>query len=516
VRNIDKAELTAFKLIFSRNELEKIVVEKTGKIRVDNNIIRLDYGINADEIGWIGDSSLIIRTLQQNVLPMYMRVVGSEVWLSNDVSELLIQGEVVSVRLADLLLSAAGSDGIRTVLSHLIEDIIILMPISRYRISFEDGSPLITWSDIDFEFHENATKEDFLDFLIEQYNKAYYEDLEICLGISGGWDSRLELAILNHLKKKIHCYHYIISNREAKQARLAAHIAGVSFHEFPSGQLILPGWDFLKQQGYLTRWDGFFAPGALYSAGLYIEIKKEYPHNAIRMMSSSTGWKGSPYEHSQVLLRYWLDKEERYFNRSYLIFPEYSSLLMQELKRRQEIVSGLIPQIWAKCERKDIAVDISYIILSGSKIDARETFLFENGMPIFDGAKKAIDFFISLPEKDKKQTAFPEWAIGKLNPKLKKLPHTTSAMNRAEREFGRIGRIRLLHGFLGRFSKIDRDYNQDWFQDPDVVDIFKLIPEIKHISERVSGDKLRLYTAQICRFLKAIQEKKNVTFRIVE
>lgn len=514
--DIDDAGKTSFKLTFSKNERDTISVEKSGRIRVNNNTIRLDYENTVDTIGWTENSGWIIRTLHQNILPLYVRIVRNEVWVSNDVSELLIPGEVVSVRRVELLLAAAGSQGIRTALSRLIEDIMLLMPLSRYRISFEDRIPSVTWSDIDFAFRKNATKEDFLDLLIGQYDKAYHQDPEICLAISGGWDSRLELAILTRLNKKVHCYHAIISKREAEQARLVARTAGASFRELPYEQLIMPGWDLLRQKGYLTRWDGFFAPGALYSAGLCAEMIKEHPAAAIRVMSSLTGWKGRLYEHSGDLREYWLHKEEGYFDRCEVVFPEYGPLLEREQKQRQEIVSGLIPAILAKCERADIAVDISYNMLAYSRMDTRETFLCENGMPVFDGAKEAGDFFISLPEEDKKQPVFLEWAIAQLSPGLSKVPHTTSSMNRTEREFGLIGRIRLLSGFLGRFSKLDRGYSQDWFRDPDVVDVFEMIPEMKQISGRVSDGKPRLYIAQICRFLKAVQEKKNVSFRIVE
>ncbi|MFA5295496.1 MAG: hypothetical protein WC382_08280 [Methanoregulaceae archaeon] len=516
MRIIGEAGKSVFKLILSRNDTNKILIRTAGRISINNKILRLDYQNTRDTIGWIEDSHFIIRTLHQNVLPLFVRIVQHEVWISNDLSELVIHGEVVPVRRVELLLSAAGSQGIRTALSHLIEGITLLMPLSRYRISFQEDSPEIAWSDIDFNFHEYATKEDFLDFLIEQYKKVYSHDPEICLAISGGWDSRLELAILTHLRKKVHCYHAAISKRESVQARRVARMAGASFQQYPFEELVLRGWDFMKQKGYLTRWDGFFAPGILYSAGLYTKMKKEYPGAAVRLMSSLTGWKGRLYEHSNSIPDYWQHKEESYFKECHEIFPEYRALFMQEQERRQEIVSGLIKSISAKCVRNDIAVDISYNMLAYSRMDTRETFLVENGMPVFDGTKEAGDFFISLPEESKKQPVFIEWAIGQLNSELKNLPHTTSSMKRSEREFGLIGRVRLLNGILGRFSKIDRGYRQDWLHDTDVTGIFELIPEMRSISDRVNGDKNRLYIAQICRFLKALQEKKNVSFSIVE
>jgi hypothetical protein len=515
LREINEAGLNKFKLIFSKNESDCINVKKIGRICIIGNDIRLDYENSVDTIGWAENSGWIIRTLHQNVLPLYVRVVGGEVWLSNDVSELLIHGELVSVRRVELLLAAAGSQGIRTALSNLIEGIKLLMPLSRYRISFKDDIPSIAWSDIDFKFRKNATKEKFLYVLIEQYKNVYSQDPEICLAISGGWDSRLELAILTHLGKKIHCYHATISKREAEQARHVAKTAGVSFRQYPFEDLVLQGWDFMKHHGYLTRWDGFFAPGVLYSTGLYIEMKKDYPDAAVRLMSSLTGWKGRLYEHSNDLGDYWQNKEESYFKECNRIFPEYKALFTQERERRQKIMSGLIKAISAKCRRNDIAVDISYNMLSYSRMDTRETFLIENGMPVFDGTREAGDFFVSMPKEDKKQPVFIEWAIGQLNSELKNLPHTTSSMKRAEREFGLIGRVRLLGGFLGRFSKLDRGYRQDWLHDADVTEVFEIIPEMKQISKRVSDDKPRLYIAQICRFLKAVQEKKNVSFRIV-
>jgi len=513
---IEAAQNNVFKLIFSKGESDNILVDKTGRICVNNNIIHLDYGKNIDTIGLIENTSVTIRTLHRNLLPLYVRVVGDEIWLSNDVSELLIQKEVVFVRLVEILLAAAGSEGIRSAFSHLIEGITLLMSSSRYRISFENGSPSIVWADINFEFHNNATKERFLDILIERYNKAYYNDADICLALSGGYDSRLDLAILAHLKRKVHCYHYTTSEHEEKLARLTAQCVAAPFCAIPSEQLILPGWDFLKQQGYLTRWDGFFAAGTLYSAGLYTRILKEHPNNSKLIMGFGE-LRGRMYEYSDSILEYWIEADERAFDKCIQFFPHKNQLLRSELKRRKDLIQNIVHAIQHKRIRSDIAMDITFGMFSRQgKLATRSTFLFENGMPFFSIDKEIRDYFMSLPQKDKEQDVLLKWVIKNLNPKLSNVPCVNSTMGFAERQFGFIGRVPLLSGLLSRFTTINKGYSQDWYRDADVIEIFEQIPEIKYIAGRTNGDKPRLYIAQICRFLKAVQDKKNVSFHIVE
>jgi len=442
--------------------------------------------------------------------------VDGEVWLSNDVSELVRQDEVVSVRLVEILFAASGSEGIRSVFSHLLEDINLLMPSSRYRISVENGALSISWSDIDFEFHENATKEGFLNLLVEQYDKTYFTDSEVCLALSGGYDSRLELAILTNLNKKVHCYHYITSKHEAKQARLVAQIAGASFHEFPSEQMMLPGWNVLKELGYLTRWDGFFAAGTLYSAGLYTKIIEEYP-TSCKLIMGFGELRGRLYEQSNNMLDYWIKNEEITFIKCVQLFPEKYSLICSEIDERKDFLRSVVHSIQCKCPRGDIAMDIAFGMLSRQgKLATRSTFLFENGMPFFSINREVRDYFMSLPQLDKKEDTLLKWAIGQLNPDIMRTSHITSSMSFAERQFGLIGRVPLLGALLDKFTTINKGYSQDWFHDADVSEIFEQIPEIKYISERAAGDKPRLYLAQICRFLKALEEKKNVSFCIVE
>jgi hypothetical protein len=192
---INKENSNMFKLIISNNR-GKLSIKKIGKVEIIDNTIRLKYGSIIDEIGWITPSELIIRTLHRNIIPFYIRCINDEIWISNNILELLIFNETISIKRSELLLATSGSDEFRTTFSNLFKDISILFPMSFYKFSFKDDKPSFNWFDIDFEFKKNINKEIFLNFLIDRYDHFYHNDNEICLAISGGYDSRLELAIV--------------------------------------------------------------------------------------------------------------------------------------------------------------------------------------------------------------------------------------------------------------------------------------------------------------------------------
>lgn len=515
MKTIEPAEQNTFKLLISRAG-SGVQVTKKGKIRItDDGELRLDYLNNTDSIGFIENDRVTIITNHRNLCPLYTRIYGEQIWISNDLTELINEGETIQVRKVELLFAAAGSEGIRSAFSHLVETIKLLLPSSRYVMKFNESTPSIFWSDIDFDFFKNANKETFLELYIKQYEKIYRHDNEICLALSGGYDSRLDLAILCHLKKKVNCYHYITSTYEAERAQSTSDMCGSTFSTVPGEDTVIPGWNFLKDYGYLTRWDGFFAAGTLYSVGLYLKMMEDHPEQSKLLMSFGS-LRGRLYEHSSHILDYWIEVEEANFIKCSETFPEECALIRSEVECRKEKIPPIVESLRIRCPREDIAMDIAFGMLSRQgKLATRSTFLFENGMPFISVDKSLRNYFMSLPQRDKESTAFLEWAINTINPDLNKIARITSSMSYAEREYGPIGRIPLLGGFLSLCTRINNGYRQDWYHDTDVLDIFNQVPEIKKIGARARGDKSKMYIAQICRFLKAIQDKKNVTFRIV-
>jgi len=515
MKKIINADNNVFKLIISCSESNKICVDRSGRISIVGNSICLDFENLNDQIGLINDTSVEIKTFHRNIFPFYIRAVNNEVWLSNDVSELLIPGEEISVRMVNILHAAAGSDGIRSVLSRLFEEISLLLPSSEYRISFENDRPLIIWSDISFKFHENMSKEKFLELLIDQYEKLYHDDTEVCLAISGGLDSRLELAILTHLKKKVHCYHYITSKREANVARHVAESAGATFHEYPSDEVTRRGWVFLKTQGYLSRWDGFFAPGVISAAGLYTFMESDYPNLKKILMSSLTGWKQEYpfYTASENMLDFWVALEEKKLKSCVDSFPNQRGLFLKEKEQNMKMIKKVMNRLNEKYSRKDIITDVSYSIFSAyGKTAARSTILLENGLPVFDG-NYIREYYVSLPQGDKDNNAFPEWAVNSLNKTLGNLPQISCTMSLAERQFGSIVHVPLIGRIVSILTNKNIGESQDWLSDNDVRSIIQQYPNLKRISGNVHEGKPKLFFAQICRLLMYVQHKNNVLFR---
>jgi len=520
LKKIEPAEKNVFKLIFSKDNLGNISILSNGRIRVEGGKIHLDYKNNTDEIGVIQNSSAFIRTLHKNLLPLYVRAINKEIWISNDVCELLIEGEEVPIRMVEILDAAAGSNGNRNALSHLLDQITILMPSSYYRISQKNDGLVIDWIEFYFNYTKNATKEEYLNYLIEQYRVTYLDSNEICLALSGGYDSRLELAIFTHLKKNVHCFHYKTSKRESDLAKVVAETAGASFTLVSFEELISPGWDFLKHQGYLTRWDGFFAPAAITASGLYLKMINKFPGEVKCIMGTDAR---RYYRPSKTLMEFYLLEEERRFTICQKYFPQYVDLLKVDKERRQIIITRLISAIFSQCAkdgiaREDIINDIVATFLSfDGKHVSRSSFLFENGAPYFTSRKNIWDFLISLPQQDKEKQNFLTWAIKTLDPRLDSLPYMYVSRSIPQRTLNSLARLpvfgKIIFGNYVDHIKIGD--SQEWLRDSDVEYIMEILPDIRLISKKAKNRKSELYIAQICRFLKTIQEKKKVSFKFI-
>lgn len=499
--DIKPAKYNSFKLIFFQGAHNDLQLEVSGRIKVANGAIYFNYLNNNDNIGNYNSKGGVIKTLYRNKTPLYKRFVNGQLWISNDISELFIKGENIIINKKTL--SLVGSRQIRSINSHLFKDIELLLPSSFYKIKISNlGEVIIKWDNINFNEQASISKESFLEYLIEQYKICFDGIDEICLGLSGGLDSRLELAILTHLNKKVNCYHYTAGTRETKLARQAACLASAAFNEFDQLSMASDGWWFLKELGYNFRWDGFFAPGLLYNVGLYMKAVKMNPNSPKLIMSTINGFKGRLYDKSNEIFN---------VNRNHAFSPsnimnQYPGIMLDKIKEKA----------LGNYSRMDISIDAIYpfIYKTEGRVSTRSTIFYENGMPIFDADKKVRELFSSMPKEDKEDQAFIKFAISVLNPELSSLPLVTSNMNTLERQFGLYSKIPGLRRLLNKFKYPSVHDAHNWYSDSDVSYIIQMIPEIQEHARNFNKGKQMLYIAQICRHLNMCQELKQVSYSI--
>jgi hypothetical protein len=228
-------------------------------------------------------------------------------------------------------------------------------------------------------------------------------------------------------------------------SKALAKLTKNDLHHFYDKDMLRKGLKFIKAKDYLSRWDGYFAFGVPYAVGLYEVMQNKHPNTSKRIMSSLPGWKGRLYEHSSKIEEYWLKKKENNFDKPIELFPNHAGLLNKEKGKRKILIKQLIDKIKTKRLREDILVDITYNLFSiNSKFSTRSSFLYENGMPVFDGIKEIREYFMSLPVSDKNSNNFVKYGTKKINPKLTKIPIISASWHRYEHDLSISSKLLLM------------------------------------------------------------------------
>jgi hypothetical protein len=500
---------TVFKLTFAASASGGTQVHATGRARIEGGEIHLDFARNQEVVGRVTDASCTLTTLHRNTVPFYARSVGGEVRVSNDVAELLVDGEEVHVRSLDMALAARNAA--RSVFSHLLEGIELLLPASIYRVKSQEGAIVLEWTDIAFDVQPRTTPDDFLEQLVERYRQRYADASEVLLGLSAGYDSRPELALLKHVRVAVRAYHYTGDAEEARLSAAVAEVVGADFRQFPSGQMRGEGWHLLRDLGYNTRWDGFFPPGTLASAGLYGRMLEEHAAADKLLFSTINGFKGRLYDQADL-------RRVALAGANFENVAAAPEQVERERARRRAHLEKVYATALTKTDEHDVLADVLYPFVwkSEGKCSTRSTFLFESGMPRYDADRQVREHFSALPRRYKDQLTFVQWATPKLNPQIAGVPMVTSARGRLVRKYGWAARVPGFKQILRALDDRTRDPNRFNFSaDPRVRAMAAAVPELGTALREATDPRGKLALAQIALFLSLCQERKNVTFRVV-
>jgi hypothetical protein len=515
METVQPASANVFRLRFHKSAANDIALEASGALSTDGNKIKFRFGRNRQLVAWREPHRFVVQTLCRNSVPLYIREIKGEVWISNDVAELVVEGETLSVRPLEVIAAAKYPHLIKSVWSHLFDEIRLLLPASLYVVRLNaDGTVKCVWNDVVFE-DAAVSREDLLDLIVEKYRDALSPYDEVCLALSGGYDSRFELSLLAHLNKKIHCFHYERLHRESRLASKIAETGGASFQVSPIREAACQGWLLLRERGYVTRWDGYFSAGALPSAGIYAAMERFRPWASKHLMMTGT-LRGRLYSRANGIFDFWRELERRRLAGLSMDHPEFQQIVDDACERRCQTIRELEAKIRTKTDRTDIMTDISYNFLyrSVGKVATRVTFLFENGMPTITADQGVRDRFSTLPIRQKRDEAFLAWATGRLHRRLARLPWISSSVQTLERQFGFVGRLPIARTVLSRYRIADIGDHSSWVSEGESERIFVQLPELRSAVAQAGRGNSRLYVSMILNFLATLQDRKSVSYRL--
>ena len=209
--------------------LETLAVTGVGcEIRAGSNgkdvVIRLPYG--AEKLLEIRPGMTRIYG-GSAVLPVFARVRGNRVELSNRAAELMSAGETIGIKTQVLVQQLLGANypqhGMFTDIE-LLEVNAIYTPAEgalRYdRTTLTEGN--------------TAEAADILDLICEGYESVFASGRPICVLVSGGYDSRFNLALARQLSRRygneVHAFHEFKDEAEYTITKQVAAAAGVPLH----------------------------------------------------------------------------------------------------------------------------------------------------------------------------------------------------------------------------------------------------------------------------------------------
>lgn len=385
------------------------------------------------------DGTWLLETLTRNQVPLYLRRRGTDaVMVANDLTLLIDEGEDIGLHVLTLLSLVTNSA--RTVFSNLFEGIELLLPASHYRVSRQPGGVDVALSGIAFDELPRRSPAEVLEQIVESYRQANLDADHVALGLSGGYDSRFELAIYKTLGKRVTALHHTTSRREGHLAAQVADTAGAHFVAVPTYEAAERGWDRLQHSGFTTRWDGFFAPGTPASWGLIDAAPPDA--DGIRLLTAAP-LKGLLYDR-RMGVEDWLAMG-RFSALQHLTadVPALRTRAQDAWEQRRSTVASLTRMVADTIERDDVRTDVLYFALykSSGRSAGRVGPFVEAGMPMLTAQRSNREAFSALPVQDKQDSQFLQLATATLQPELAALPRITSSDNTVVRALGPLGRL---------------------------------------------------------------------------
>lgn len=163
-----------------------------------------------------------LTTMGGHVCPIYARQMGGAMWFSNVASRLMGPGDMLTIDAFVLLQNLTGISYPR---NNIFKNIELLEASGEYRLSvdgIERVGSVLAKSDV-------MSADDVLDIALDQWDEHLSTGADIAVLLSGGYDSRLNLAIACDAAKRygnrVHAFH---EHKDSVEESIAVAVAAAA------------------------------------------------------------------------------------------------------------------------------------------------------------------------------------------------------------------------------------------------------------------------------------------------
>lgn len=273
------------------------------------------------------------------------------------------------------------------------------------------------------------SKNDCLDYLISIHNEKMKDEEGAIVFVSGGWDSRIEISLINkalNKNAKLVLVHILHNNEEAYVSKELA--------KFFDAKLIILEENDLEKVGQILKsqidkeaskesnWRPTiyrYAAAARIAKDLYPDYKFfGYTPYQLKCRDYNVPILGNvPLEGRARAVTYKENITEKFLNSN---FDENRSISLQDFTFK----SFMSPSSsWDKFSRRDW---LNWTTTYGVSYSRRTSLIPEVKVDSIFASGKVVEKFMGLEGKDKFDETFIEYSLGKINPKILDIPILSS------------------------------------------------------------------------------------------
>lgn len=363
-----------------------------------------------------------IHAVGGNVVPCFTRVRHGTLQLSNMASRLVARGESLGIRSAVAIQQMHGQS---YPLDNIFDEFHELEPSSIYEV--KDGELIFAGTHVRPE--RTAHPDDALAAIHRQFDEISRKGQPLCVLLSGGYDSRLNLALALHYASKhgnrVLAFHEFKDTAEAEIARRVASVAGVPLTEKSRTDFLREGRGARVDRDFILLQSGMYRENLIRWQSYLDWIKTEVPDGQIIGLGAEAH-KGKWYGTVRRLPR---DAE--------ITFGLSTSLVKHLAERLQieridlETQARFFAETSRQCaefERQEAKVDyihyVSYVAFGFGRRGHSLMQLYNIAFPFLND--EFLKLVFSLEPRDKEAFRLVIRAIEGLAPRLAEIPYTSA------------------------------------------------------------------------------------------
>lgn len=399
------------------------------------------------------EGSLI--TVGGHVCPIYARQIDGVMWFSNVASQLMRHGDILTV---DAFVLLQNLTGIPYPQNNIFKDIELLEASANYRITFDGitrtGSVLAKTSVM--------SPDDVLDIALQQWDTHFASGADIAVLLSGGYDSRFNLAIACNAAKRygnrVCAFHEHKNDAEESIAIAVAEAAGIPLTIHGRNAFVGADRPVIFDPSFVDLQSGFYRENLMRWHAYLTHIQSLMP-GCVIMGLGAEAHKGKYYRKIKSI-----EKDSRFV---FGIDPIMVAGLGRKLKlhhhdhESQERYFECLTRHAHEFESFSAQVDYihyqTYIAQGyGHRCHDLQQY-FGMPFPFLDNAFLAAVF--ALPQEQKEEFLLVRRGINRLMPVLESIPYTSAN----EKSLEAAKSLSIMHA-MRRLIRMVGPVYYDWFQ----------------------------------------------------